>query len=197
MQMMWQSQGQAEGVGRGAGISCSGSAGEIASAERMRRAQEKRAAVMRGEVGGDRVGPGEGDGRVVGEMAEVRSGTHSTELCHAAVAPWGRGALDGAACRAEREQHVQGRVLADRQSFAGNPRTTPLAAAPIAECMWQIVDLQQQWQPSVVHLALPAKPIRATVSQHPHPLTAPSWGRFDWARKNRGQMGSRRSGAAG
>ncbi|CAI5533841.1 unnamed protein product [Closterium sp. Naga37s-1] len=130
---MRQGQGQAQRMGREAGGSGAGSAGEIASAERMRRAQEERGAVMRGD-GGDRVGLGEGDGRVAGGnggSAQWRLQNSAMPLQRRA----GGGAHDGSGATrsAEREQPVPGPTLADRQSGAGNSRSGPLPAVPPAE----------------------------------------------------------------
>ncbi|CAI5972569.1 unnamed protein product [Closterium sp. NIES-65] len=51
-------------------------------------AQEKRAVVMRGEVGGDRVGQGEGDDRALGGGPGRRSAVARAEPHHAAAVPW-------------------------------------------------------------------------------------------------------------
>ncbi|CAI5474745.1 unnamed protein product [Closterium sp. Yama58-4] len=130
---MLQGQGQAQGVGREAGGSGAGTAGEMVFAERMRRAQEERGAVMRGD-GGDRVRPGEGDGRVAGG----NGGSAQWRLQNSAMPLQRRGvggAHDGggAARNAGREQPVQGRALADRLSGAGNSRSGPLPAVSTTE----------------------------------------------------------------
>ncbi|CAI5987787.1 unnamed protein product [Closterium sp. NIES-64] len=65
-----------------------GSVWEIASYKRVRGAQEKRAVVMRGEVGGDRVGQGEGDDRALGGGPGRRSAVARAEPHHAAAVPW-------------------------------------------------------------------------------------------------------------
>ncbi|CAI7861857.1 unnamed protein product [Closterium sp. NIES-53] len=131
---MRQGQGQAQGVGREAGGSCVGTAGEMVFAERMRRAQEERGAVMRGD-GGDRFGPGEGDGRVAGG----NGGSAQWRLQNSAMPLQRRGeggshGGGGAARSAGREQPVPGRALADRLSGAGNSRSGPLPAVPPAAC---------------------------------------------------------------